>query len=154
MKADERLIEQSRAFALRTIRMHAYLTKEKRELCLSKYALRAGTAIGARLSGTVREMEVSDFKETVKSALREADETSYWLDLLLESGYLTEKAYDSICEDCRALTEALQLTLDSVQSEEQDNETDESDTSEEDFPRDPGSSTEPVELPDFTSLSY
>ena len=153
MKADDKLIEQSRAFALRTVRMHAYLRREKKEFYLSKYVLRAGTAKGARLSCAVREMEAREFRNTVKAALKEADETSYWIDLLLESGCITEKAYESIREDCRDLARALESSLGSAEEEGSVQEP-EKPAEPNDFPEDPGDSNEPVELPDFTNLSY
>ena len=73
--------------------------KEK-EFVLSKHMLRSGTAIGALLKEAEHAQSKADFISKVNIALKEANETEYWIMLLKETDYLSEKEYESIIEDC------------------------------------------------------
>lgn len=99
--------EKSRAFALRVVKSFQYLQTVKKEYVLSKQLLRSGTAIGA----LVREAEYAesrdDFIHKMHIALKEANETDYWIDLLSDSGYFNELAGDSFQADCRELLRLL-----------------------------------------------
>jgi four helix bundle protein len=96
--------EKSRAFALRIIKVYQYLQEQKREFILSKQLLRSGTAIGA----LVREAERrADFVHKLSIALKEANETEYWLELLTESGYLEPSSGQSVMADAKELVKIL-----------------------------------------------
>ena len=70
---------------------------------MSKQLLRSGTAIGA----SIREAEFAesrkDFIHKLHISLKEANETDYWLNLLKDSGYLSDKSFSSIETDCGEL---------------------------------------------------
>lgn len=89
------------SFALRIIKAYKYLTTEKQEFVISKQLLRSGTAIGA----LVREAEFAesknDFIHKLGIALKEANETEYWLILLKESDHIPIGSFESILSDCR-----------------------------------------------------
>ena len=99
--------EKSRAFALRVVKSCQYLQSQKREYVLSKQLLRSGTAIGA----LIREAEYAesrlDFIHKMHIALKEANETDYWIDLLSDSEYFNEEAGASLQADCRELLRLL-----------------------------------------------
>ena len=99
--------EKSKKFALRIIGLYKYLTETKREFVLSKQVLRSGTSIGANSREAERGQSKADFYAKLYISLKEADETQYWLELLFESGYLPEKEYKSIYEDCEELIRIL-----------------------------------------------
>ena len=99
--------EKSKAFALRIIKVYAYLRDEKQELVLSKQLLRSGTSIGANIREALRGQSRPDFYAKLNIALKEADETEYWLELLHESGYLDGKSFESIYTDCDELIKLL-----------------------------------------------
>lgn len=93
----ENVIEQkSFDFAVRMVKLYQYLTAEKREFVLSKQLLRCGTSIGANVSEAQHGQSKPDFYAKMHIALKEANETSYWLRLLHETGYLSQKEFDSV----------------------------------------------------------
>ena len=105
--SDNILLDKSKAFALRIIKMYKYLTEEKKEYILSKQVLRSGTSIGANAREASRGQSKADFFFFLYISLKEADETRYWLELLYESGYLPEKEYKTIYEECEELVRLL-----------------------------------------------
>ena len=66
---------------------------------MAKQVLRSGTSIGANVSESVFAQSRMDFVSKMSIALKEANETRYWLDLLVETGYIETAHYDSIIED-------------------------------------------------------
>ena len=83
-------------FAVRIVKLYQYLTSSKKEYVLSKQLLKSGTSIGANVSEAQRGQTKPDFNAKMNIALKEANETYYWLKLLYHTGYLDEKEYDSI----------------------------------------------------------
>ena len=98
---------KSFAFALRVVKLAKYLQEEKREFVLSKQVLRSGTAIGALVREAEHAQSKADFISKMNIALKEANETDYWLDLLHQSGYLTQGSYHSIHPDMQELLKLL-----------------------------------------------
>ena len=90
------IVDKSKAFALRIIRMYQFLTAEKHETILSKQVLRSGTSIGANVREAIRGQSSADFYSRLNISLKEASETEYWLELLYESGYISKEAFNSI----------------------------------------------------------
>ena len=101
------LAEKSKAFALRIINLYSYLMEEKHEYVLSKQLLRSGTSIGANVREAGRGQSRADFYAKLNIALKEADESEYWLELLHESGFIVDPAFDSIYSDCEELIRLL-----------------------------------------------
>lgn len=101
------VMDKSYAFALRIIKSHGYLCTEKKEFVLSNQLLRSGTAIGALIKEAEHAQSRADFINKMSIALKEANETEYWLMLMHDSGYFDEKAYSSIVEDCKELIKLL-----------------------------------------------
>ena len=101
------VLDKSKAFAVRVIRLYQFLTNEKKEFVLSKQLLCSGTSIGANCREANRGQSKADFAAKMNIALKEADETAYWLELLHETHYLTDKAFESIYADCDELISLL-----------------------------------------------
>jgi len=99
--------EKSYAFALRMIKAYNYLKQEQREFVLSKQILRSGTSIGALVKEAEHAQSRADFVNKMNIALKEANETDYWLDLLKDSEYIDIKSYNSIHQDCSELIKLL-----------------------------------------------
>ena len=99
MKEDNVIETKSKAFALRVIKLYQWLVDTKHEFVLSKQVLRSGTSIGANVKEGVRAQSTPDFIAKLSIALKEAEETEYWLELLHESGYLSDTEYESIYDD-------------------------------------------------------
>ena len=88
--------EKSYKFAIRIVKLYQYLIDEKKEYVLSKQVLRSGTSIGALVRESKFAQSNKDFINKLSIALKEANETDYWLSLLSDTGYLTKEMYKSI----------------------------------------------------------
>ena len=102
--------QKSYGFALRIVNMYRYLTEKKREYVLSKQVLRSGTAIGALYAECQHAQSKADFINKASIALKEANETLYWLRLLHDSNYLSDDIFQSIYQDADELV-ALLVTI-------------------------------------------
>lgn len=80
------LRERTKAFALRIIRMYVALPKSEVARVLGKQGLRAGTSVGANYREAYRARSKAEFIAKIGDCLKELDETSYWLELLVDSG--------------------------------------------------------------------
>ena len=108
---------KSKRFAVRIVKLAGYLREVKREYVISKQVLRSGTSIGANLAEAQSAVSRKDFLSKVYVALKECSETQYWLELLRETGYLTEKMYSSIAADCDELKRILTATTKTMSAE-------------------------------------
>ncbi|MBO7390810.1 MAG: four helix bundle protein [Clostridia bacterium] len=104
---DNVIVEKTKAFALRIIKLYRYLREEKNEHVLSKQVLKSGTSIGANVKEGIRGQTKADFFSKMNIALKEASETEYWLELLTESGYVENKHYLDIYKDCQEIIKLL-----------------------------------------------
>ena len=100
---DNVLHSKSRDFAIRIINCYKYLYSEKHEFVMSKQLLRCGTSIGANTIESKNAQSRPDFLSKLNIALKEADETSYWLDLLNVCNYLNDESFNSLNKDCREI---------------------------------------------------
>lgn len=107
MKKENVIVDKSKAFALRIIKLYKYLCDTKKEYILSKQLIRSGTSIGANVKEAIRGQSNADFTAKINIALKEASETEYWLELLHESDYLTDEQFNSIITDCIELIKIL-----------------------------------------------
>jgi len=107
MKTDNILLEKSKQFAIRIIRLCQYLRKEKKEFIISDQIFRSGTSIGANSRESRRAQGTKDFIYKLYVALKEADETAYWLELLVETDYISQTEFISIYADCEELLKLL-----------------------------------------------
>ena len=95
--------DKSFNFAVRTVRLYRHLTESKHEYVLSKQLLRSGTSIGANVSEAERGQSKADFTAKMSIALKEANETCYWLRLLHASDFLNASEFESMDNDLREL---------------------------------------------------
>ncbi|CUV66250.1 conserved hypothetical protein [Sulfurovum sp. enrichment culture clone C5] len=101
------LKEKSFDFALRIIKLAKYLQNSHKEYILSKQIMRSGTAIGALVREAQYAQSKADFLHKLTIALKEANETEYWLLLLFESNYIDKQMFDSISPDIKELLKLL-----------------------------------------------
>ena len=99
--------DKSYAFALRIIKVYKYLSEKQREFVLSKQVLRSGTSIGALVKEAEHAQLKADFINKMNIALKEANETEYWLVLLKDSDYIDESSFKSIHQDCAEVIKLL-----------------------------------------------
>lgn len=93
------LRDKSYLFALRVVRLYKHLNKQHKEYILSKQILRSGTSIGALVREAQYAQSTKDFINKLSIALKEANESEYWLILLKDSEYITKKMHDNIEPD-------------------------------------------------------
>jgi four helix bundle protein len=94
------LLTKSYSFALRIVKLSQYLVEEKKEFVLSKQILRSGTSVGANIEEVNQAESKADFIHKLSISNKEAFETHYWLRLLRDSNYLTDKLAESLLNDC------------------------------------------------------
>ena len=94
-------------FSLDIIKVYSYLKSSKNEFVLSKQLLRSGTSIGANVKEGLKGQSSRDFLSKMSIALKEAEETEYWLELLILSNYLDYKQEKLLLENCRELCKIL-----------------------------------------------
>ena len=103
--SDSKLCTQSMDFAVSIIQLVKQL-KAKRESIISNQIGRSGTSIGANIREAQYAHGKADFIAKLQIALKEANETGYWLELLYRTGYLSEsefKTLDSACTSIRVM---------------------------------------------------
>lgn len=115
--APERTIKyKSKKFAVRIVKLYKYLCENKKEYIMSKQLLRCGTSIGANIAESECSISKKDFLNKVYIALKECNETIYWLDLLYETDYLSQKGYLSMKRDCEEMRKMMSSTTKTINS--------------------------------------
>ncbi len=90
-------------FAVRIVNFYKYLCDEKREFVISKQILRSGTSIGANVRESKNAQTDPDYLTKMNIALKEADETQYWLEVLCKSAIISDSEYNSLNEDLKEI---------------------------------------------------
>ena len=101
------IVEKSKAFAIRIIKLYKYLDANHRISVISTQILKSGTSIGANVREAIRAQSKPDFYAKLNISLKEASETEYWLELLYGSEYITKEQFESIHSDCEELIKIL-----------------------------------------------
>ena len=96
MKEKSLIVKKSFGFAVRIVKLYKYLIDIKKEFILSKQLLRSGTSIGANVREAHNAESKADFVHKMGIAQKETDETIYWLELLYNTEFLTQKEFESI----------------------------------------------------------
>ena len=110
--------DKSFAFAIWIVDLCKYLKSEKKEYVLSNQILRSGTGIGALVREAEYAQSNADFINKMSIALKEANETEYWILLLYKTDYLEKKAFDSLSQDIK---EILKLLISIINSAKKNN---------------------------------
>ena len=108
------LKQKSRDFAVRIIRLYKYLKIEEKEYVIAGQLLRSGTSIGANVAESECAISKKDFLSKIYIALKECNETMYWLDLLQATDYITVQEFRSLWNDCNELRRMLSATTKTV----------------------------------------
>ena len=100
-------------FAIRIVKFYKQLCEEKREYVLSKQILRSGTSIGANVRESRNAQSEADFINKLSIALKEADETEYWLEVMEKSEIITIEQVESLNSD---LSEIIAMLIKSIKT--------------------------------------
>jgi hypothetical protein len=104
---------KSYAFAIQTIKIYQVLSEDRKEFVLSKHLLRSGTSIAAQIREAEHAQSSADFLHKMNIALKEANETEYWISLLNDTGFINLNEYSTINNDC---SEVLRLLISIVKT--------------------------------------
>ena len=109
MKTDNVVKQKSLDFAIRVVKLVKYLacnmTYVEQPICTQ--IIRCGTSIGANIREAEHAESKEDFIHKLKIALKEANETDFWLELLYKSEYINQQQYESLDKDCREINKIL-----------------------------------------------
>ncbi len=97
---DNIIVKKSYSFALEVIKIYKFLINEKKEYVLSKQMLRSGTSIGANIHEATAGESKKDFIHKLGIGVKEARETSYWLNLLKDSDYVNDEQFKNLNSNC------------------------------------------------------
>ena len=119
MESRENILrDKSYKFALRIVKLYKHLAEEKKEYVLSKQILRSGTSIGANIAEGNQAQSKPDFIHKLSIAHKESFETEYWLCLLRDGEFITEKQAESLIIDCQEVQKILTSSIKTAKSNE------------------------------------
>ena len=104
---DNPLYSRSKQLAINIVKLYKILSGEKGEYVLSKQILRSGTSIGANIREGKRPQSDADFVSKMSIALKEAEETLYWLEILYETDYLNKAEYEMFYDKTEEIVKIL-----------------------------------------------
>jgi four helix bundle protein len=107
MTLDYPIEKRTYQFALRIVKAYKYLVKQQSEFVLSKQMLRSGTSVGAMMREAKFAQSRADFVNKTSIALKEANETLYWIELLHDGEYIDDKTFESIHNEANEITSIL-----------------------------------------------
>ena len=115
--SDSVVYQLAKKFAIRVIHLNEFLVNERQEYVMSRQICKSGTSIGANLAESKFAQSSLDYKSKLKIALKEANETLYWLDLLYDTAYISQKIYDSMSNDTRTIIGTLVNIINKIEKE-------------------------------------
>ena len=101
------LLEKSLDFATQIVIFYEEFSKSKKDTTIAKQLLRSATSIGANLHEAQYAQGTKDFISKLEIALKECNETEYWLELLFETGYIPEDDYKKIQNEAGSIRRML-----------------------------------------------
>ena len=101
------LRERTTECALRIVRMYTQLPKTTEAQTLGKQVLRSGTSVGAQFRESQRAKSDADFINKLEGCLQEADETAYWLELLVKAEIVPAKRLEGLRKEIDEITAIL-----------------------------------------------
>ena len=118
-RKDSILKTKTEAFVVRIINLYKYLV-EKKEMVISKQIYRSGTSIGANVAESINAQSSADFISKLSIALKEANETEFWLKSLYQGEYIGEKGFQSMFNDNEELIKILVKSIKTAKNKSND----------------------------------
>jgi len=97
------LRERTRAFALRVVKMYSALPKITEAQVLGKQVLRSGTSVGANYREAYRSRSTQEFIAKIGICLQELEESSYWMELLVDAEIVPAPRLAALQDECNQL---------------------------------------------------
>ena len=105
------LKEKSFALALRIIKLYKFLIENKKEYVLSKQILRSGTSVGAMIREAQNAESKMDFVHKLAIAQKECDESLYWMELLVQSDFISKEAFESVSAEAEQVLKMIKSAI-------------------------------------------
>ncbi len=105
-------------FAIRSVRLHKFLSERKKEFVMSKQLLRCATCVGAMVREAHYAESTKDFQHKLAIALKESNESLYWLELLNATEYISAREFDSLHSDATEILKILTSILKTSKKQE------------------------------------
>lgn len=99
----ESLVSRTKTFALRIIRLYSSLPKQTIAQVLGKQVLRSGTSVGANYREAFRARSTAEFVAKMGECVKELEETSYWLELIVDTKLVTTERISLLQDECNQL---------------------------------------------------
>ncbi|MBQ2797747.1 MAG: four helix bundle protein [Tidjanibacter sp.] len=103
MNSTNIIAEKTKKFAIRIVKFAKFLRQEGVDVIIVRQLLKSGTSIGANTRESSNAQSKDDFIHKLSIALKEADETAYWLELLVGAEDITQKQFDSLNADLKEI---------------------------------------------------
>jgi four helix bundle protein len=116
VSSPEALRKRTKAFSLRIVRLFRALPKTEEARILGRQVLRSGTAVGANYRSACRARSRADFISKIGITIEEADETAYWLELLIDAGIMKKARLENLLTEANELVRILQASRSTAQS--------------------------------------
>ena len=110
------IVDKSENLAVRIVNLYKILRKERDEHIMSKQLMRSGTSIGANIAEAHNAHSDADFISKMQIAIKECNESRYWVKLLFRTDYLSEVEYKSIVADLNEVYALLTAILKKVKA--------------------------------------
>ena len=112
---------KTETFAFRITKLYKYLVRQK-ESVISNQIYRSGTSIGANVAESINAQSPADFIGKLSIALKEANETEYWLNTLYQGKYIDEKGFQSMFNDNEEIIKILVKSIKTIKKREGNDE--------------------------------
>ncbi len=99
--------EKAYKFAIRIVNAFKHLRENQKEFILSKQMMWSGTSVGANIAEATGAISDADFSSKISIAYKECLETKYWLSLLKDTNYISEKSFESMHSDADEIAKML-----------------------------------------------
>ena len=108
--------EKAKKFAVKIVRLCQVLQQNNKEFIISKQLIRCGTSVGANLMESEHAASGLDFVNKLNISLKEANETKYWLELLVETDYISQEKFLEMKNDCDEILRLLAASIKTMKS--------------------------------------
>ena len=110
------ILERTKIFALRIVRLYSSLPKTTEAQVMGKQLLRSGTSVGAHVREGKRSRSDAEMISKTEGALQELEETTYWLELLADSGIVKAELLSDLIQEADELTAILVASVNTIKS--------------------------------------
>jgi len=114
--AGEDLKKRTKAFALRVIKLADTLPRERSADIMGRQLLRCATSVGANYRSACRAKSIADFIAKMTIVEEEADESLYWMELLVESNLVPQEELTGLMKEADEIVSIIVASVKTARS--------------------------------------